>query len=223
MESSVKTGTVWHESTDGKLSANEDVRIDGDNLAAALALPTVACIETVFGQTDPTPNSDLTLKLTSSTFFDDSDPVTVFVESLIERGWLDPERRSDALLALHEALANAIIHGNLAIAGGNAETAEDFKNQGRLIVERLGTPSYGNLPVTLSAVRVPEGITITVQDCGSGFKAPASPQDSDDQDVGVLAKRGRGIGLIRLSSDSMFHEDNGRRLILFYSSVVNDQ
>jgi hypothetical protein len=223
MEAVIKTGTIWHKSTDGELIAGDSVRIDGENLAAALTAPIVACIETVFDKTVPPSPSDLTLQLTSSTFFEDNDPGTIFIESLIERGWLSQQRRGDALLALHEALANAIIHGNLAVAGGNAETPEDFKDQGRLIVERLATPAYGDLPVTLSVVRLPQGITISIQDCGTGYKTPDPSQESSLEDQGILAKRGRGMGLIQISSDSMTHEDNGRRLILFYRSVENDQ
>ncbi len=223
MAGEIKIGTVWHGAGDGAKPIPATVRIDGDNLSTALAAPTIACVESALDVPSTPTETGLILKLTSSTFFEDGDPGTTFIESLVARNWLAQDRQYDAILALHEALANAIIHGNLAIAGGNAETPEEFKLQGQLIVDRLGDPAFGNLPVTLTAQIVDNGLEISIQDCGKGFTPRPIDPDAPEPDVGILAKRGRGIGLIRESSDGMRHEDNGRRTIIFYSTASNVQ
>ena len=211
------TATIWQNGGDGSFPCPDGVPIDGENLRRALAVPTVACVE--IGQDTSFPHFDmgLVVRLSSVTAFEDGDLGSVFVDSLIARNWLLPERRDHAVLAMHEALANAVIHGNLGIEGGNATTIDDFREQGLLISRRIGDPAFSQLAVTLMAVADHHGVEISIQDCGNGFS-----KDLNDDDVGVaqispLAKKGRGMGLMRSSSDGVRYEDNGRRVVLFYA------
>jgi anti-sigma regulatory factor (Ser/Thr protein kinase) len=85
-------------------------------------------------------------------------------------------------LALQEALANAVIHGN---GCGSAETV-------RICI----------------AVQEDHGILVVVKDSGSGFDPSAIPDPLAEQNL--LASHGRGIFLIKQFMDDVWFEfENG--------------
>ena len=93
--------------------------------------------------------------------------------------WDDLE---DIQLALQEALANAVIHGN---GCGSAKTV-------RICV----------------AVQEDRGILVIVKDSGSGFDPSAIPDPLAEQNL--LASHGRGIFLIKQFMDDVWFEfENG--------------
>jgi len=217
-EEQTRTGTVWRITNGNGEYRPETVRIDGEHLGIALASPTCVCTEIGLEPALPAIEKGLVLRLSSRTIFEGDDPGSDFIEAIINRTWLAQERRDSAQLAIHEALANAVIHGNFGISGGNATTPDAFREQGLLITSRLSDPAFSNLPVTLSAHVNSQGLEISVQDCGSGFSAAQS--DYSGSDIPPSAKKGRGLSLMQASSDELRHEDNGRRVVLFFSNAL---
>ena len=213
-------GTVWLNADMSAPSSRPGVRIDGDHLGAALAEPVVACVEEGLTPAFPPLGNGLTLRLSSAAIFDNGLAGEIFVDALVNRHWLPEDRRDRAILAIHEALANAVIHGNFEISGGNATSLNGFREQGLLIASRMTDPAYGPRPITLTANVTPLGLEIAIQDCGKGFPAPSAHLDPSSMHVAPTDKKGRGLGLMQESADELRHEDGGRRTVLFFRTVA---
>ena len=91
-----------------------------------------------------------------------------------------PENVSDVEIALREALANAIIHGN----------HEDPRKH-----------------VHVTCRCEPEEVSITVKDEGRGFDVSNVPDPTAPQNIGSV--HGRGIYLMKTSSDEVRFEEGG--------------
>lgn len=117
-------------------------------------------------------------------------PISPFVERLIhfiakarslvgsEIGYFD---RLDIGIALHEALANAIVHGN-----------QEDPDKRVYVVCRCTTGGE---------------VSITVQDEGQGFDSDAVPDPTAPENL--LAKHGRGIYLMKTLMDEVRFEQGG--------------
>jgi len=95
------------------------------------------------------------------------------------------KRRYRLILALHEALTNAMEHGN----------AND--------------PSKH---VTVTCRTEPTRVVVAVDDEGNGFDPANLPDPTRDENL--LKEGGRGIFLIRRYTDECRFERNGRRVVL---------
>ena len=217
MADTVTMAAIWQHGPDGIVAAGDAVRIDGGRLRQVLAVPTVACVEKGQDISLPLLERGVLVRLSTNSAFADGDLGEALVDAVIARGWLDPARRDDVVLVLHEALANAVIHGNLGVMGGNATSPEEFRLQGELIARRLGDPAYGRLPITVMALLGQTDLEITVQDCGEGF---VREEDGQPWRIPPEAKCGRGLGLMQASSDDLRYEDRGRRLVVTYGKAA---
>ena len=124
-------------------------------------------------------------------------------------GGLTPERAKSVELAVHEALANAILHGNLAVDNALRDSLEGLAAYARQLTERLADPAYAQRPVTVRATWDETLLTIAVTDSGVGY-AQAST-------TGPNAKTGRGLSLIADSTQSIEAADGGRTLIMRFA------
>ncbi len=103
--------------------------------------------------------------------------------------------RADLEIALREAVANAIIHGN--------------RNR-------------RNKRVLLRCYGVPDGaLLIAVRDEGEGFDPEGVPDPRSAERV--FLHHGRGIFLMRELMDHVAHRKGGREVVLFKSAVTNDE
>jgi len=91
-----------------------------------------------------------------------------------------PEDESDVEIALREALANAIVHGN----------HEDARKQ-----------------VHVTCRCKPDEVSIAVKDQGQGFDIDKIPDPTSPENVGSIY--GRGIYLMRAFMDEVRFEDSG--------------
>lgn len=103
------------------------------------------------------------------------------VTRLEEIGVLDGHRAAIEV-ALNEALANAVLHGN------------------RHRVEKR---------VRVSCYKQRDGILLVVRDSGEGFDPAAIPNPTDTHD---LSHSGRGIFLIRHFMDEVLFRNGGREI-----------
>ena len=127
-------------------------------------------------------------------------------------GACDESRSNNVVLALHEALTNSVIHGNL-------ELSSDLKERGdnafaEALAERAADPRYATRPVEVHFDYDGEHCRWTFTDQGKGFdvgRALARPEPSDPQ---AMLSSGRGILLMRAFLDNVRYELGGRRAIL---------
>lgn len=112
---------------------------------------------------------------------------------------------ADLQLVVHEALANALIHGNLAVNATTSGSVEDMLRFGALIDAALDDPSRTRRMVWLSAAIVDTHLQIAVEDQGAGFQ-PSSARTGDS--------RPHGLDLIGGSVQNLRRENDGRTLLL---------
>jgi anti-sigma regulatory factor (Ser/Thr protein kinase) len=191
---------------------------DPIRLTNALQLPVSACIEVGCEAFLDDEFGLLTLILTTATAYA-CDPGTAFTDAMISRGLINPLRRRDIRLALHEAMANGIEHGNLALPPCANLTPDAFIERASVVEARLASPSFGGRPIILSATAHAGAVEIAVKDCGAGFLPGQVIQAvaPDSAPVGGrLALSGRGISFMREHCDGFRHEDGGRRAVLSF-------
>lgn len=112
-------------------------------------------------------------------------------------------------LALVEATANALIHGNLEVGSNLRISAEGLSAFNRQLNDSLADPRLAGRYVVVTAIPLgSHGVTVAVSDQGNGY------------DVGqVLARRrsastksGRGLDLIQKVARRVHGEDGGRTI-----------
>ena len=108
-------------------------------------------------------------------------------------------------VALHEALTNAILHGNLELGSELRET--DEKAYYRLAAERRVQPPYSDRRVYLSAALTRDEAVFVVRDEGQGFDPALLPDPTDPANLGKVS--GRGLLLIQTFMDRVEHNEKG--------------
>ncbi|MDY0092737.1 MAG: response regulator [Candidatus Vecturithrix sp.] len=106
-------------------------------------------------------------------------------------------------LCLHEALVNAIIHGNLEISSAiKNENPEKFE---LLVKEREASPEYAEREVIIRCEITAEQVTFEIQDEGKGF----DPNMLRFSDPLHIIPTGRGIFIITSFMDQVFWNEKG--------------
>ena len=126
---------------------------------------------------------------------------------------LHPRDRTDRIrvgMALHEALLNAIQHGNLEL---NSELRQEdeqvFQDLGE---ERRRLPPYRDRRVRIWATLSRSEAVYVVEDEGPGFDPTTLPASTDPADLERIG--GRGLMLIRTFMDEVEHNAKGNRITL---------
>jgi anti-sigma regulatory factor (Ser/Thr protein kinase) len=131
-------------------------------------------------------------------------------------GVCDETRGGNLLMVLHEALTNAIVHGNLGISSELKELGGDAF--ARALAERSADPAFSRREVTVSFDYDGERCQISVADEGDGFDWPkhlAAAAANDDEDAEPnLALSGRGMIIMRAFVDELTYRDGGREAVL---------
>jgi len=113
-------------------------------------------------------------------------------------------------VALDEALANAMIHGNLEIGSELREIAcEDYH---ALIDERRRTAPYAQRKVSVIVRLTPGQAQFVIRDEGKGFDASSLPDPTDPANLEKLS--GRGMLLIRTFMDEVHHNQTGNEITM---------
>ncbi|MBI1206412.1 MAG: ATP-binding protein [Azospirillum sp.] len=181
-----------------------------DELIPALCEPACAVIEWPEGECAwdwlavPVAAEGLFLSLTTATAFALQSAVAI-CEILTERGVLAPERRSQVELCVHEAIANAIVHGNLGIVGMDTDDAEGYRQFSQLIKDRLADARRRRLRIEIFVRWTAACLEISVADQGAGFDVSAVPAEADGN-----AASGRGFVFMRTLADDVQVSDGGR-------------
>lgn len=118
---------------------------------------------------------------------------------------------ADFEACLHEAVSNALIHGNLGVGSALRQTVETCGEFSALIEERLADPGYGGRLLCLRIARIGCALLVTVGDEGAGMPHGV-PKITLEQ---AQAKAtGRGLALIRSLTEDLRHRDGGRLCVM---------
>ncbi|MGE4280045.1 MAG: ATP-binding protein [Magnetospirillum sp.] len=137
-----------------------------------------------------------------------NDPAHKFCEAVLARfPKLDVMRVE---LAVAEACGNAVIHGNLGLASDLRHSLAGLAEFNDRIAARVADPTMAARRVRLTAWPMGESVEIRVSDDGDGYDLDAELA----KPVDVVAKSGRGLGLIRKVSAAVRGLDGGRTLCM---------
>lgn len=114
-------------------------------------------------------------------------------------------------LALHEALMNAIHHGNLELDSQLRE--DDDSAYYQLAEERRSLPPYCDRQVYVDLQETQTERRYVIRDEGNGFDPSALHFDPEDPEH-LLRNHGRGLLLIRMFVDRVTFNDIGNRITL---------
>jgi CheY-like chemotaxis protein len=114
-------------------------------------------------------------------------------------------------VALHEALLNAIQHGNLELSSDLRQDGDEkaFRD---LAAMRRAQPPYRDRRVQVHVRLSRSEAFYVIEDQGPGFNVAALPDPTDPANVGRIG--GRGLTLIRTFMDDVRHNDTGNRITL---------
>ena len=141
-----------------------------------------------------------------------SDVASVFTTALHNRVHFSPVLVESIRFALHEALVNGLVHGNLEMDSSLRQSAQDFAKYSRLLADRLKDPGYANKAIEISACWNKRRLAIKIRDEGAGYKIEAAPKMRS----AAPAKSGRGIKMIAGSADFCTIDDFGREITLTF-------
>lgn len=152
----------------------------------------------------------LHVSLSTATCFS-LDLAPLLCTAMVARGWLPAGRRSDVEICVHEAVSNAIVHGNLDIHQGPSAEVGAFDGFFRSIHARLADRDHASRRVTVEAVAGPEMLCITIRDEGRGHAGlvPTAVERLE-------AKSGRGIRIMGELADRVTFTEGGRAANLYF-------
>ena len=138
----------------------------------------------------------------------------IFIDALAERIKLTEAQSSGIHMALHEAIVNGLVHGNLDISSEYRQSARSFVEYGRILSERLNNPEYARKSIYISAEWDETKVVVKIRDEGAGY---AVKDNFASKTISPQTKTGRGLLFIAGIADSCTIEDYGRKINLTFS------
>jgi anti-sigma regulatory factor (Ser/Thr protein kinase) len=191
--------------------------VDGEGMEQALA-DFGGCVEMAYGRLLsgdhllPTlEQNGLYMALSTATAYSLA-PAHLFCKVLADRYGLGDALRDAIELAVHEAVVNGLLHGNLEIDSGDRQTLEGFRRYCETIETHLQDPALAGRCIEVSAVASPTSIDLAVVDAGAGYDAAGLAENDD-----VERKSGRGLQLIRHFAQDVRIGEGGRMLSMRFA------
>lgn len=131
-----------------------------------------------------------------------------FIEALDQRLHLGDDLRVRMLTVLHEAVMNAVLHGNLGLGSSLRDSFAQMARLQRIIERRLGDTALGARRVFVEASWTASMLHLQVRDCGEGFVREVA-FGMPDADGGGRRGGGRGLYIIEQLSDGVEYLNNG--------------
>lgn len=113
-------------------------------------------------------------------------------------------------VALHEALTNAMLHGNLELDSKLRDGDESHFYS--LATERKNKSPYADRKVTFSARISKDEIRFTITDQGPGFNPTSLPSPFEPENLDKVS--GRGMLLIKTFMDHVEHNEKGNQITM---------
>lgn len=139
------------------------------------------------------------------------DAAHLFAAALSGRLSLKEESAHTVETALHEAVINAIVHGNLGMGSADRETVDGFKRYCAQIECRLSDPRWADKWIEIDAQWAGTEIAVTVTDQGAGYRS-GRPGEAEK-----LEKSGRGLRIVRALARNVRIDAGGRRIVMRFS------
>ena|GEM_PF-1622133 len=155
-------------------------------------------------------NSEIILSITTATCYK-NDIALCFADILSERMGLAAEKTSDIATCLQEAIANAILHGNLGVSS-EFDTMHDFDEYQAKIDQHLQQDEYKYKRIHISAWDGHSRLKIAVSDEGNGFDLSRNLLAPDKH----LA-HGRGLLFIKAMTEDMWLSEDKRTLFMTFA------
>ena len=139
--------------------------------------------------------------------------VNLVQEMALGIDFCDRNGRLQLGVALKEALANALYHGNLELSGllpsrsGNGPAAMD-----ETVRRRREQPPYGDRKTHVNVKLFRDEVQLVIRDEGPGFDVSVLPE-ADDPSV-LSAGHGRGVSLMRSFMDEVSYNDAGNEVTM---------
>jgi anti-sigma regulatory factor (Ser/Thr protein kinase) len=133
----------------------------------------------------------------------------ILMDAVKERIQLPPDLIGDVELVLHEAVANAVMHGNLELRSDDYGGSEGWAGFCSEIERRLDDPVLGRRHVVVNAWWTSRRLCFAVADEGQGFTMKQFSPTSDEP-------HGRGLILMRELAQSVHWNQRRRRIILTF-------
>ncbi|PPQ26232.1 hypothetical protein CCS01_30920 [Rhodopila globiformis] len=184
------------------------------SLAEALRPPAVFCAEAGAGGKVPAPRRNaghsLGLVVTARSAF--MYPIAkVFVAALAQRLPLCPGQKDQIHIALHEAVGNAVLHGNLGVGSDPFDSPAGLAAMRHMIDSRLASDCLGLSGIRLDAGWTATFLTIAVRDSGRGFQPT-----HDQRPSGETSCSGRGLFILHALCDRVRHFASGTGVMLAF-------
>lgn len=112
------------------------------------------------------------------------------------------------LTVLHEAVTNAVLHGNLGLGSSLRDSFAQMARLQRIIERRLADTGRGGRRVFVEASWTASMLHLLVRDCGEGFARDVAFGMPDGDDGGPRGG-GRGLYIIEQLSDGVEYLNNG--------------
>lgn len=127
-------------------------------------------------------------------------------------GACQDSRAGKLLVALHEGLSNAIVHGNLELSSVLKDSGDD--SFAKALAERSADERLAKRAVDVHVECDADRCRWIITDEGNGFDVAAVLQRHQSDDPEVLLASGRGILIMKAFLDEVRWDLGGRRLIL---------
>lgn len=136
-----------------------------------------------------------------------------FVEAMASRIPLLDDLRERAHTAVHEALMNAVLHGNLGISSADRESLSALMETEMRIEALLTLPRLALSVVRIEAIWNSTTLHVRISDSGDGFQRPESGS-LRDRPANENAASGRGLSIMAAICDRVVLLDGGRSIKL---------
>jgi anti-sigma regulatory factor (Ser/Thr protein kinase) len=139
-------------------------------------------------------------------------PSTVMhlTDRLVPMGFASPTNVDVIAMAYHEALVNALEHGNLEMDSSLKDDLFSVKDTyATLLQERRQDPEYASRTIEVLMEATPERYEVVISDSGKGFNTRKVSRVSDE----TLARQcGRGLAMIHMVMDEVGHNAKGNQI-----------
>jgi anti-sigma regulatory factor (Ser/Thr protein kinase) len=142
-------------------------------------------------------------------------PVASFISRQIQRrvSWCDEKIFFRLETALHEAVANAVVHGNLDIASADYDGDNILEDRPNLVAKALANRDRAVRRVSVFAIWDKLEMRISVSDQGKGVeRGEFAPTQWNEAPL-----CGMGLNLMAKAASAISWEDGGRTVVLCFS------
>lgn len=156
--------------------------------------------------------AEFTFRLENDT--DLIDPLVELVQQVASSmGLCDTTSKLRIGMALRQALANSMLHGNLELDAEQIQDAREAMMTGQRspIVEHQHDPRYRDRRVEVDVAMDSERLRVVIRDEGPGFDVRQFEQNGNPD---AELKRGRGIRLMRMFMNELAYNDRGNEVTM---------